>query len=129
MFIEENALENVVCEMTDMLSRPQSVNALVLLKLQPMIWLLEQLHVHTHLPLATPWRYHEMETLPTLYWPFVRIIIKYYYKLLSGLLLTHCALVSSYGDIKLVSIGVWWHQAITCTNVDLPSARYGDIHL
>ena len=39
--------------------------------------------------------------------------------------LTHCELVTPYGDIKMGQhwlrqwLGAWWHQTIACTNVDI----------
>ena len=49
--------------------------------------------------------------------------------------LTHCGLVTPYGDTYLgqhwlrLWLVAWWHQAITWTNIDLSSERPGDIHL
>ena len=49
--------------------------------------------------------------------------------------LTHCGLVTPYGDINLGQhwlrqwLVAWWHQAITWTNIDLSSVRSSGIHL
>ena len=49
--------------------------------------------------------------------------------------LTHCGLVTLYGDINLGQhwlrewLVAWWHQAITWTNVHLSSIRSSAIHL
>ena len=49
--------------------------------------------------------------------------------------LTHCGLVTSYGDRDIGQHCsrwwhvAWWHQAITWTNIDLLSLRSSDFHL
>ena len=49
--------------------------------------------------------------------------------------LTHCGLVTPYGDTDLGQLWLrywlvaWWHQAITWTNVDLSSLGSSDFHL
>ena len=49
-------------------------------------------------------------------------------------MVVHCGLVMWYGNIDLFqhwirkSLVAWWHQAINCTNVDLPSKVFCGIH-
>ena len=55
--------------------------------------------------------------------------------LTSPYLLSHCGLVTPYGNIDLGQhwprqwLHAWRHQAITCTNVDLSSVKSSDLHI
>ena len=75
---------------------------------------------HTNLSLQNFQSFH-----PTLYWACD------YFSILG---LTHCGLVTPYGDKELCQhwlrwwLVAWWHQAIAWTNVDLSSVRFSEFH-
>ena len=63
------------------------------------------------------------------------IIINLCHMVLYATVLTHCGLMTPYGDGDLGQhwlrwwLVAWWHQAITWTNVDWSSVKSSDIHI
>ena len=78
-----------------------------------------------------------LESKSTRWTPDLTVLVKLTYWPLEdvAVILTHCGLVTPYGDMDLCRhwfrlwLVAWWHQAITWTNVDWSSVKSSDIHI
>ena len=81
-------------------------------------------------PMLTYWQWEPFQENP-----FNNVICKWWLFCSDLNKLTHCGLVTPYGDTELGQhwlrqwLGAWRHQAITWTNVDLSWVRCNGIHL